>query len=186
MEDEDIVKLYLERNPNAIEETDKKYNKYCKKIALNILNNNEDAEECVNDAYLKTWDSIPPQHPKLLSAYIGKIVRNLSIDRIKYKKASKRGSGEMALILDELSECISGKENIEDELYDKEIIEAINNFIDTLPKNKRDMFILRYWYAYTTKEIAKKLNISEGTICVTISRTREKLKEYLTIRGYNI
>lgn len=107
MEDREIVNLYWERNSNAIKETASKYGGYCKAIAKNILGNNEDAEECVNDIYLNTWNSIPPNRPNVLSTYLGKITRNLSFDRFRHRHADKRGGGEIELVLDELGECVS-------------------------------------------------------------------------------
>ncbi len=147
MEDREIVNLYWERNSNAIKETASKYGGYCKAIAKNILGNNEDAEECVNDTYLNTWNSIPPNRPNVLSTYLGKITRNLSFDRFRHRHADKRGGEEIELVLDELGECVSGADSVEQEVEKKELIRAINSFLDTLSQEKCNIFLCRYWCA---------------------------------------
>lgn len=141
MEDREIVNLYWERNSNAIKETASKYGGYCKAIAKNILGNNEDAEECVNDTYLNTWNSIPPNRPNVLSTYLGKITRNLSFDRFRQRHADKRGGGEIELVLDELGECVSGADSVEQKVEKKELIRAINSFLDTLSQEKCNIFL---------------------------------------------
>jgi len=184
MEDEEIIRLYWKRNQNAIKETDVKYGKYCKTIAVNILRNNEDADECVNDTYLKTWNSIPPHQPKMLSTFLGKITRNLSFDRFRYGKMKKRGSGEISAILDELDELVSGNESVEDEVEKQEMINEINNFLDSISEEKSDIFICRYWYVMPINEISQKFGISSTNVSVTLNRLRHQLKEYLIERGY--
>jgi RNA polymerase sigma-70 factor (ECF subfamily) len=186
MEDRDIVNLYWERNTNAIKETATKYGVYCKTIAKNILGNNEDAEECVNDTYLNTWNSIPPNRPNVLSAYLGKITRNLSFDRFRNRHADKRGGGEIELVLDELGECVSGADSVEQEVEKKELVRAINSFLDTLSQEKCNIFLCRYWYAIPVSEIATRFGMSEGNVSVTLTRIRSKLKNYLKERGYDL
>ncbi len=186
MEDNAIIELYWQRNENAIKETALKYGNYCNTIAKNILGNNEDAEECVNDTYLNAWNSIPPQRPKILSAFLGKITRNLSFDKLRYDKAGKRGGGEMQLVLDELGECVSGKDSVENE-YDKQVlVKEINAFLATLPQEKCNIFLCRYWYALPVSQIAKKFKMTENNVSVNLNRMRKKLKEYLTERGYDL
>ena len=129
MEDREIVALYWDRDPNAISETDSKYGGYCKSIAKNILGSNEDAEECVNGTYLNAWSSIPPHRPDILSTYLGKITRNLSFDRYRHKQAEKRGGGEIELVLDELAECVSGTDSVEQEFEKNELVRTINSFL---------------------------------------------------------
>lgn len=136
MEDREIVNLYWERNSNAIKETASKYGGYCKAIAKNILGNNEDAEECVNDTYLNTWNSIPPNRPNVLSTYLGKITRNLSFDRFRHRHADKRGGGEIELVLDELGECVSGADSVEQEVEKKELIPG-QSTVFLIPSHKR-------------------------------------------------
>ena len=186
MEDKDIVSLYLQRNKVAIKETALKYGNYCKAIAKNILVNNEDAEECVNDTYLHTWNSIPPHEPKILSTYLGKITRRLSFDKFRYNTAYKRGGGEIALVLEELAECVSGSECVENELDKQQLIQEINNFLDTLSKENCNIFLCRYWYAMPVTDIAKRFKITENNVSVTLNRTRNKLKAYLTERGFEL
>lgn len=186
MEDREIVNLYWERNPNAIKETASKYGGYCKAIAKNILGNNEDAEECVNDTYSNTWNSIPPNRPDVLSTYLGKITRNLSFDRYRHRHADKRGGGEIELVLEELGECVSGVDNVEQEVEKRELVWAINSFLDTLSQDKCNIFLCRYWFAIPVSEIAKRFGMSEGNVSVTLHRIRGKLKNYLKERGYEL
>lgn len=186
MEDREIVKLYWERNADAIKETAAKYGGYCRAIAKNILGNSEDAEECVNDTYLNAWNSIPPASPMALCAYLGKITRNLSFDRFRYKRADKRGGGDIELVLEELAECVSEKENTEAEVDKKELVRAINDFLATLSNEKCNIFLCRYWYALPVSKIALKFGMSEGNVSVILNRTRSKLRTHLKERGYEL
>lgn len=186
MKDKDIVQLFFDRNPDALDALSKKYSSYCNTIAKNILGSSEDAAECVNDTYHKLWNSIPPEKPENLAAYISKIVRNLSFDRYKHITAEKRGGGTINLVLDELAEIVSGKESVEQEINKKELTADINTFLNSLSKEKRSIFIYRYMYAYPVKEIAKLFGKSEGNISVLLNRIRKGLKEYLTERGYDL
>ena len=186
MEDREIVNLYWERNTSAIKETDTKYGGYCKAIAKNILGNHEDAEECVNDTYLNTWNSIPPNRPNVLSTYLGKITRNLSFARFRRRHAEKRGGGEIELILDELGECVSDTDSVEQEVEKKELVRAINRYLDTLSQEKCSIFLCRYWYAIPVSEIAARFGMSEGNVSVTLNRIRHQLKNYLEERGYDL
>lgn len=186
MDDEKIVQLYCERNEQAIQETANKYGNYCNSIAKNILGNNEDAEECVNDTYLNTWNSIPPHKPKMLSTFLGKIVRNLAFNKYKHDHADKRGGGELPLVLDELAECVSGNENIADAFVMKEIVSAINEFLSTLSEIKRNIFIRRYWYTESIVDIAKSYDMESTAVSMMLNRIRSKLHNYLIERGYDI
>ena len=181
MDDRAIIELYNQRDENAIGETQKKYGRYCHYIAYNILQSNEDSEECVNDAYMKVWNSIPPHKPERLSSFIGKITRNTALDRYAQNRAQKRDSG-VALALDELEECltVSAVEDLSDDLALKE---AINSFLGTLPKRTRVIFMRRYWYLLSVKEIADGLEMSESNVKVTLLRTREKFRKYLEKEG---
>ena len=183
MEDREIVELYWRRNPDAIQATALRYGGYCKAIARNILGSDQDAEECVNDTWLNAWNAIPPGRPRVLSAYLGKITRNLSFDRFRYRRAGKRG-GELALVLEELGECVSGGESPEGALEARELGRTINDFLDTLPPEKCRLFLCRYWYALPVSEIAERFGRTEGSVSVTLHRLREKLRSYLTERGY--
>lgn len=183
MEDEEIVNLYWERQENAIYETDKKYGKYCTSISFNILRNNEEAKECVNDTYLKTWNSIPPQRPNILKIYLGKIARNLSINQYERKNAKKRDY-TLEVALEELNECISSNNNVENELDYNELVNALNNFLSKLSQDKRKIFLERYWYLYSIKEISSKNKLSESNIKTILLRSRKQLKNYLKEGGW--
>ncbi len=186
MDDSKIVELYFARDMRAIEETSLKYNAYCRAIAVNILKSREDAEECVNDALDRAWNTIPPKKPGNLGTYIGKIVRSISVDRCRHNSAEKRGGGRVNEIFDELSECISDKNNVENTLETKELTEYINSFLKTLPESKRSIFVLRYWYAMEIGEIALRTGKGKSSVSVILYRLRNELKEYLSERGYFI
>ena len=185
MDDTKIVNLYWARSEDAISETAAKYGKYCRAISFNILANGDDADECVNDTYLQAWNTIPPYRPHILSTFLGKITRNLSFDRYKASRRDKRGGSQTALVLDELGEIIADKRN-DDELDRKELLESINSFLSALPPDKRKSFVLRYWYAYSIPEIAKRFGITENNVSVTLNRLRKKLREYLIERGFDL
>ena len=186
MEDKDIVELYWERDQRAISATSEKYGCYCKSIAVSILGNSEDAEECVNDTYLNSWNSIPPHKPSMLSTFLGKIVRNLSFNKYRRIHSQKRGGHDMPLILDELSEIVSGSETVEDELIKSELVKEINSFITSLSEDKRYIFIRRYWYSDSIGDIAENCGKTVNSISVELNRIRSRLRSYLTERGYDI
>lgn len=184
MEDSQIVQLYWDRNERAILVTAEKYGNYCMNIARNILENKEDAEECINDTYLHAWNAMPPHKPKILSTFLGKITRNLSFNRFKYNHAEKRRESELPMVLDELSECVSGTANVEMEIEYKELVNEINTFLRTLSLEKRCIFIRRYWYADSISEIAYRLEMKEGAVTMNLKRLRIKLQKYLNKRGF--
>lgn len=186
MEDSKIVQLYWDRSQDAIAQTAKKYGKYCAAIARNILGNREDTEECVNDTYMNAWNSMPDHRPSELSTYLGKITRNLAFNRYKKEHAGKRGGTEIPVILDELGECICGKENIEKELEYKELVNMINAFLATLPIKKRNIFVCRYWYSDSVSDIARRFDMKENAVSMVLSRLRMKLRDYLMERGVEI
>lgn len=186
MDDAKIVQLYLDRDEHAIQETANKYGNYCTSIAKNILGNYEDAEECVNDTYLNTWNAIPPHKPKMLSTFLGKIVRNLAFDRYRYNTADKRGGGELPLVLDELADCVSGYDNVEQAYERKELVEVINDFLGTLPEKKRNIFVCRYWYTDSIADIAARYNMAYPAVSMMLNRLRIKLHNYLIERGYEL
>ncbi|MCR4606305.1 MAG: sigma-70 family RNA polymerase sigma factor [Oscillospiraceae bacterium] len=179
MEDEMIVDLYWQRSDLAISETDKKYGRYCHSIAYNICGTDEDAEECVNDTWLRAWNLMPDQRPAVLSAFLGRITRNIAINCIKAKTRLKRGGGEAAIALDELEECIPGGTEPERVLEEKELETAIGSFVSGLSDAERTVFVLRYWYVASIDEISKKLRFSKGKIKSILFRTRGKLRRYL-------
>lgn len=185
MEDKQIVDLYFARAEAAISETQKKYGRYCHYIAYNILYFDQDAEECVNDTYIKAWNAMPPHRPTQLSAFLGKITRNTALDRYAYMKAQKR-SGEVALILDEMEQCIPDERNsgsLADELALKE---AVNGFLRSLPAQTRVVFVRRYWYMSPVKEIARDYGMTVSNVKVTLLRTRNKFREYLEKEGIEV
>jgi len=181
-----IVRLYWNRDEQAIPVTAEKYGPYCISIAKNIVGNQEDAEECVNDTYLRAWNSMPPHAPNVLSAFLGKITRNLALNRYKHNTADKRGGGVVSAVLDELSELVSDTEDIGDALYEKELISAINAFLGTLSPEKRGIFVSRYWYTDSISDIAVRYGKREGTVSMMLNRLRRQLHGYLTERGFSI
>ncbi|MBE6535889.1 MAG: sigma-70 family RNA polymerase sigma factor [Ruminococcaceae bacterium] len=176
MEDSKIIDLYFARSETAISETQKKYAPYCHTIAYNILYSNEDAEECVNDTYLRAWQAMPPHRPSRLSSFLGRITRNLALDRYNQKNAQKRG-GSIELVLDEISECLPDTHG--DDSNDKALKDAINSFLASLPKRTRIIFMQRYWYLSSISEISHSLGISESNVKVILMRTRKKFKAHL-------
>lgn len=143
MDDAKIVQLYWDRNEQAISVTANKYGNYCTSIAINILGNREDAEECVNDTYMNAWNSMPPHRPNILSTFLGKIVRSLSIKRYKHNTADKRGGGQATVVLDEIAEFVSDTDSVEQEIDHRELVKAIDSFLDRLPTDKRSIFVCR-------------------------------------------
>lgn len=183
MQDELIVRLYLERSEQAIEKTSEKYGAYCHTIAWNILYNSEDTEECVNDTYLHTWNSIPPQKPNCFRAFIGKITRNLALNRYESRHAQKRNSGEVPLCLDELSECVGGGSPVDSVIERMTVVQCINTFLEGLKPMERKVFVRRYWYAASVKEIAGEYELGESQVKMMLLRSREKLKALLEKEG---
>ena len=183
LEDSKIIDLYWARKEQALAETDAKYGSYCRTIARNILRNFEDTEECVSDTWLHAWNSMPPQRPGILSAFLGRITRNPSFDRCKYQQAAKRGGGALPLALDELGECIPASGRVEHELEQKELAAAIDRFLRTLPERECSMFLRRYWYVDSVQSIAARYAIKENTAKSILFRTREKLRRYLAGEG---
>lgn len=183
MEDEKIIELFWMRSEQAISETKAKYTGYCNAVSGNILSR-QDAEECVNDAFMKLWETIPPQRPRSLKAYLSKIVRNLSLDRYEKNTAKKRGGGQSEAVFDEICEFISaGSEQLADELA---LRDAINAFLAGLDKQTRIIFVQRYWYFCSIRDIARRLSLKESKVKMTLKRTREKLCEHLKKEGFVI
>jgi RNA polymerase sigma-70 factor (ECF subfamily) len=183
--DSEIIDLYLKRSENAINETAKQYGSYCQAIAMNILHNKEDSEEVVNDTYMSLWNQIPPELPKIFSAYIGKITRNLSLKKYQTRKAQKRGGDESVLLFSELDMCIPSDCSVENEIDSRNLAQEIDNFLNSIKKNDRNYFVNRYWYAESIPQIAKRFNISESKVKMSLHRTRKKLKIHLEKRGFS-
>ncbi len=184
MEDERIVALYWERSEAAITETAAKYGSYLSSISFHILNNHEDAGECVNDTYHAAWNAMPPHRPAILSAFLGKLTRRISINRWRAYNADKRGGGELPLALDELANCVSGSEGVESELERHELIHMINVFLDSLPDIERCVFLRRYWFLDPIHDIALRFRFSQSKVSSMLHRTRSKLRTLLEQEGY--
>lgn len=183
MEDREIVDLYWQRSERAISETEHKYGRYCRTIACNICGTDEDAEECVNDTWLRAWNRMPSERPTALSAFLGCITRNLAINTIRAKSRLKRGGGEAALALDELAECVSDGRSPEEMIEEKELEAAIGAFAAALPETERTIFVLRYYYLAPVAEIAERLCCGQGKVKSSLFRTRKKLRDMLTKEG---
>jgi RNA polymerase sigma-70 factor (ECF subfamily) len=186
VEDEMILDLYWARSESAISETAKKFGRYCYSIAVNILQNNEDAEECVNDAYLKAWNAVPPKRPSNFRLFLGKITRNLSLNKCKEGRAKKRGGHEIDLLFSELEECIPSGSNVEQEYETKLAVDAINACLLTMDRENRMVFVRRYWYADSVKAIAKQFQMSESKVMSMLFRTRKTLKTFLEKEGVSV
>ena len=183
MDDHEIVDLYWQRDEHAIEATAAKYESYCMKISQNILSDRADSEENVNDTYLHAWQAMPPQRPAILSAFLGKIARNLALNRYKARSAQKRQGDAFALSLDELDDCAPALSSPDDEATAAELGRSISAFLRTLPEETRNIFLRRYWYCDATADIAARYSLTESKVRVTLHRTRGKLAAYLQGRG---
>lgn len=184
--DEQIIALYWKRDEKAIGETAVKYGGYCFTIANNILENTEDSEECVSGTWWKAWNAIPPQRPNFLKLFLGKITRNLAINLYKSQRTEKRGGQELTLVLEELAECVSGSETPELELQRKELISGINDFLESLPAEKRGIFLRRYWDGEKVMDIATRYRLTENNVSVQLNRMRKQLKGALIERGIEL
>lgn len=186
MEDKEIVALYWDRNEQAISATDEKYGGYCRRIAVNILQNYQDSEECVNSSYMKVWSCIPPNMPKVFSAFLAKITRNTAIDTYRQSRSLRAGGGELPLIYEELEDCVSDKDSPAEEYERKRLLEVINRFLEHLPRKNRIIFVLRYSLCVSVKEIAARVGKSENAVSVSLNRTRRDLREYLAKEGIEL
>ena len=184
MEDRQIVELYWTREESAIHETAVKYGSYCHSIAYTILQDQQDAEESVNDTYMDAWNTMPPNRPSVLSTFLGKITRRISIDRLRIRSAKKRGGDEVTLALDELEECVSGSDDVELQAQRNELIAAMHRFLDSLPDTERRIFLLRYWYLETIQSIANQYGFSQSKVASMLHRVRGKLRKQLEKGGY--
>ena len=183
MTDEEIIDLFFRRSEDALKHIDRKYGNLCHKIAWNILQNHQDGEECVNDSYLSLWNQIPPQKPDSLKIYLCRIVRNLSLKKYRDGHAQKRWAEGM-LSLDELEDCIPTETRVLEEVEKRELIQVIEGFLDSLDRNKRIMFVKRYWFCESVRDIAQEFGITERNASVKLGRIRKKLKHYLESEGW--
>ncbi len=183
MEDRQIIDLYWDRKEEAIEKTAEKYGGYCYSIAYGILRDRLDSEECVNDTYMKAWNAMPPKRPDKLAAFLGKIARGLAIDRCRNYTAKKRGGGQMELVLEELNECIGTQNDPEQAVDEMVFAEILNDFVGALPIQERKVFVRRYWYMSSVKEIAGDFGFTESKVKMILLRARNGLKERLGKEG---
>ena len=186
MEDFEIVELYWDRDENAITQSDLKYGRYCKSIAYNILFSHEDSEECVNDTWVRAWESMPPNRPERLGAYLGKITRNLALNMYDKMKALKRGNNQTDVCLDELSEVLGHASDVQQHLDVTTLTESINRFLRTLDSETRKIFVRRYWYMSSVNEIAWQYKITPSKVKMSLLRTRDKLRTYLIKEGFEV
>ena len=182
MEDKQIVDLFWERSESAIQETEKKYGRYCYYIAYQILQSDEDAKEVVNDTYLKAWQTIPPKRPEALKPYVGMISRHLAFDIYEAQHTQKRG--EIPLVLDELAECLPGADDAWDVVSGIALRDSLNAFLRGLPLKTRNIFLRRYWYASSLADIADEYAMKESAVGMILLRTRKRLKSYLEKEGF--
>ena len=183
MEDAAIVELYWQRSEEAIPETERKYGKYCGTIAQNICHSPEDAEECVNDTWLRAWNRMPTERPSVLSIFLGAITRNLALDRWRVAHRQKRGGGETDLALEELSDCVPAPSGVERELEARELVRAIEAFVDSLEPTERRLFLGRYWFLTPVKELAERLDWSQSKTKTVLYRLRKRLLRQLKEEG---
>ena len=181
IDDEKIIDLFFERSEQGIRELDNKYGTVCHNLSYNIVNNRQDAEECVNDAYLGAWNAIPPVRPNPLLSYIVKIVRNISL-KIYWRKEAAKRNGHYTIALEEIEGYIADQKTVEDEIEARELARIIGEFLDTLTLENRVIFMRRYWFADSYKDIAEFMGLSEKNISVRLTRIREKMKQYLIER----
>lgn len=186
MDDNRIVELYWERNESAIRETDNRYGRYLWKIAYNVLADREDSDECVNDSYYKAWSAMPPHRPVSLAAFLGRIVRQLAVDRFRRRSAQKRTSSEYPLSLDELAECVSGGEQPYQTAELHLLAQAVSDYLRSLPRETREAFLWRYYFMDPLKEISVRLNASESQVKSMLHRTRIGLRDYLEKEGFSL
>lgn len=184
MEDKEIIQLYWQRNQQAIEESNRKYGRYCYSIAYNLLNDHEDSEECVSDTFLGAWNAMPPHKPSRLQLFLAKITRSLAFNRYQSRTAQKRGGGELPLVLEELSECIGGGTDPEEKVEAAELSTAIEKFVKTLSVREHSIFVDRYFYTESIEKVAEKNSLTLNNTYVILSRIRGKLRAYLAEEGF--
>ena len=185
MKDNEIISLFKARDENAIKALSDKYHPYCYKIAWNLLANKEDTEECLNDTWFSVWSLIPPKHPPVLSHVCGKITRNLSIDRLRKKHAARRPDAHMTDVLGEM-EQLNVTYTVEDQLAEKELLKVINDFLESMEAENRDIFVRRYWFLDSISTIAQRHAISEASVKMNLYRSRKKLLKLLKKEGRDL
>lgn len=179
MTEASIIELYFARSETAIAESDRAYGGFCRRIAMNVLANREDAEESVNDVWLAAWNTIPPTRPDSLKAYFARLTRRISISRLRRRAAKKRGGGETALAFEELSACLAAPDNLQKSLETEELTRALNAFLGLLPETERDLFVAKYFFCLPVKELSARFSLRENTVKSKLRRTRQKLLQKL-------
>lgn len=186
MQDDKIIELYWQRDECALKETQNKYGRYLFKIAYNILSDREETEEAVNDAYLAAWNTIPPQNPSELSLYLAKLVRRISIDKLRKSNRQKRVPSEYSVSIDELGADLSCGNSTEEEFELNRLVNALNEFVGALDERERNIFLGRYYFHDSVKEISRYVGVKESNLKTILSRTRQKLKNYLKSEGFDV
>ena len=179
----EIVELYWDRDQTAISQTAAQYGNYCYSIAKGILLSPEDCEECLNDTWFRAWETIPPQRPSKLSVFLGMLTRNIALDRYRRSTAQKRKGAEVAVLISELDECTPSTSNVEHEVFAIELEHIVNKYLDKLPERECNIFLLRYWYNKSVREIGERYSMKDNNVKVSLHRSREKLKAYLEKEG---
>lgn len=183
MDDNKIIELYFDRDERAITETQSKYGEYCYKVAYNILSSAEDSEEVVNDTYVGAWESIPPHRPSILSAFLAKITRRLSMKRLRYNTAQKRSGSAADLAIEELTQCIPAKSSVAEDIEAKEVGELIERFLQKQRADDRRIFVCRYFYLDSVDDIVNEFGWSRSKVYASLDRTRQRLRDYLVKEG---
>ena len=186
MNDSDIVARFFARDTDAVAAAEVAYGLFCRTLARNITGSDEDAEECVNDALFAAWNAIPPERPRSLRAYLGKLTRNLALNRLERSRAGKRGGGAADALLGELEEVLGGVPSPEDEVMRRELIRTVNGFLASLDARRRALFVRRYWYAESVGDLAARFGMRENAVSAALRRIRLKLKAYLEKEGYGV
>ncbi len=182
MEDEKIIDLFFARSEQGIRELDNQYGAICRSLSYNIVNNRQDAEECVNDAYLGVWNTVPPARPSPLLAYLCRIVRNLSL-KVYWKKSAAKRSSVYTIAMEEIEACVADRKTVEDEIEARELARIMEEFLDTLTLENRVIFMRRYWFSDSCRDIAGLMGLTEKNISVRLTRIRQKMRQYLMERG---
>ncbi len=186
LEDKEIVALFFDRDERAIRESENKYGPHCLAVANGILHSEADSDECVNDTWLRLWNSIPPERPRSLKAYVSKITRNLALSKYQKRTADKRGGGEMAAVYEEVGEFIADTSSVETEQQRREFVLSLNRFLSSLSQRDKSVFLRRYYFSQSVKHIANVHSISEKNTLTILSRVRKKLKTHLGKEGYSV
>ena len=186
MQDEKIISLFWERSEKAIDALKENYGAYCFSIANNILDSSEDAEEILNDVYLNVWNAVPPEKPNSLSAFVGRITRNLSLKKWRSNTADKRGGGRSAVVLEELAECLPATNDVEEEIEAKELSKIIESFLSTISQTERNIFVCRYWYHDSVSDICEQFGFTQSKVKMSLFRSRQKLLKLLESKGVTL